>query len=60
MEIETPTKKVKERLVAEIDPDLVRRLRAERVETRRPVNHIVEEILARHYRRLEEEVRIEG
>jgi hypothetical protein len=45
----TPPKKPRERLVVEIDPDLVKRLRTERVETKRPVNHIVEEVLARHY-----------
>jgi hypothetical protein len=43
-----PTR-LKERLVAEIHPDLLNRLRTDRVETRRPVNHIVEEILSRHY-----------
>jgi hypothetical protein len=49
MEKNTPIKKPRERLVVEIDPDLVRRLKTERIETRRPVNHIVEEVLARHY-----------
>lgn len=45
----TSPKKIRERLVAEIDPDLLERLRTERVKTRRPVNHIVEEVLARHF-----------
>lgn len=49
MEKNTPVRKARERLVVEIDPEIVKRLRTERIETRRPVNHIVEEVLARHY-----------
>jgi hypothetical protein len=42
-------KPLKARLVVEIDADLIRRLQMDRLATRRPVNQIVEEVLARHY-----------
>ena len=48
METKDPPK-IRERLVVEIDYRIIRRLRHERAETSRPVNHIVEEVLARHY-----------
>jgi hypothetical protein len=32
-----------------VGPDLIKRLKTERVETRRPVNHIVEQAVARYY-----------
>lgn len=51
MEKNIPTKRPRRRLVTEIDPDLIERLQIERVQTRRPVNHILEEILARHFDR---------
>jgi hypothetical protein len=49
METSKPPKSPRVRLVAEIDSVIKLRLELDRVETRRPVNHIVEEILARHY-----------
>ena len=49
METNKPIKRPRKRLVVEIDPDLIDRLQAERIVQQRPVNHIVEEVLARRF-----------
>jgi len=49
MEKKPEAKRPRTRLVTEIDTDLVDRLKAERIKTQRPVNHIVEEVLSRHF-----------
>lgn len=46
---ETKSPEKKARLAVDIDPQLLRRLRQKRVDTSRPVNEIVEEVLKRHF-----------